>query len=201
VPSGTQIQLTVARGKQSVTVPDLRAKVEADALQQVVQAGLAIGTRSEAFDPVVALGTIISQDPGPGLIVAPGTPVSYVVSKGPEPSASPSPSPTPTLTPTPTPPPTPAPTPAPTPTLAPTPAPTPGKAVVPNYKCQTLTAVEAALPGDGLKLGTVTPIPGGTPDGTWIVWGQSLAAGSKQAYMSVIDLNVDLPATAGTCTP
>ena len=193
VPAGTQIQLTVARGKQSVTVPDLRAKVEADALQQVVQAGLAIGTRSEAYDPVVALGTIISQDPGPGLIVAPSTPVNYVVSKGPEPSASP----TPTVAPTP------VPTPAPTPVPTPAPTQTPGNAVVPNFKCQTLTAVESSLAGYGLKLGTVVQLTAAPPpyDGTWIVWDQSLAAGSVQGYMSTIDLKVDVPSTAGTCTP
>ncbi len=197
VAAGSQIQLTVARGKQSVTVPDMRGKVEADALKEVVTAGLAIGTRTTGFDPLVAAGAIISQNPLPGVIVAPGTPVSYVVSDGPEPS------PTPTPTPSPTPTPTPAPTPA------PTPVPTPAKVTVPNYKCQLLGDVADALAADGLKMGTITGLPGGNPDPAnsfdrtaWFAWTQSLAAGSKVATGSTINFEFyDSASFGGTCTP
>ncbi len=119
VAPGTTIKATVAAGPQSAPVPDLRNLPEANAVAAIQAAGLVVGTRSEAFDPAVPTGSIISQDPRAGLPVAPGTTVNYVVSKGPEPSPTPSPTPTPT----PTPPPTPTPTPPPTPT--PTPPPTP----------------------------------------------------------------------------
>ena len=126
VDPGSAIKVTIAIGAATTIVPDLRALPEAQAVNLIAQAGLQIGTRTDAFDLIVPVGAIVSQDPGPGAAVAKNTPVNYVVSKGPEPSPSPSPTPvpTPTPTPTPTPPPTPPPTPKPTPT-APPPPPTP----------------------------------------------------------------------------
>jgi serine/threonine-protein kinase len=126
VDPGSAIKVTIAIGAATTIVPDLRALPEAQAVNLIAQAGLQIGTRTDAFDLIVPVGAIVSQDPGPGAAVAKNTPVSYVVSKGPEPSPSPSPTPVPTPTPTPapTPPPTPPPTPKPTPT-APPPPPTP----------------------------------------------------------------------------
>ena len=107
----------------TVAVPDLRGKTEAEALQLIVTRGPRSSARAaEAFDPSIPLGSVIDQSPGPGQLMAPGSPVSYVVSMGPEPTPSPTPSPTPTPTPTPSP----TPTPAPTPTPPPTPTPTPG---------------------------------------------------------------------------
>ncbi len=130
VAAGSAVSLTVAVGPQSVTVPDLRGKLESQAVQLMVTDGLAVGVRTEGFDPFVPAGSIIGQSPGPGINVAPLTPIDYVVSKGPQPTPSPTPTPTPSPTPTPTPRPTPQPTPTPTPTPTqppppPTPAPTP----------------------------------------------------------------------------
>jgi tRNA A-37 threonylcarbamoyl transferase component Bud32 len=130
VAQGTEISVVTARGPVAVPVPDLRGKTENEALQLIVSGGLTVGTRSEAFDPLVAAGLVVSQNPGPGIIVTPLAPVDYTISKGPEPTPTPTPPPTPTPTPpptpTPTPPPTPTPTeaPTPTPTEAPTPTPT-----------------------------------------------------------------------------
>jgi len=129
VAANSTVKLTIANGPNTTVVPDLRGQTESDALNLVAAAGLKIGTRTDAFDPVAPLGTILSQDPGPGAVVAKGTLLNYVVSKGPEPSASPTatPEPTPTATPTPTPVPTPPPTPKPTPppTAPPTDTPAP----------------------------------------------------------------------------
>ena len=119
----------------------------------IVGAGLKVGTRTDAFDPLVPAGSVVSQDPDPGLQAAPGTPVDYVVSKGPEPS----PSPTPTPTPTPTPPhpdtqsrPRHPPAAHAHPDALPDPAPpTPSAdaaATVGNYVCQTLGDAKAARP-------------------------------------------------------
>jgi serine/threonine-protein kinase len=126
VDRGTTIQLTLALGGQGVPVPDLRGKAENEALNLIIAAKLTIGTRTEAFDDLIPIGRVVSQDPGPGNIVTEGLAVNYVISKGPEPTPTPSPSPTPSPTPEPTPPPTAPPTEPPTepPTAPPTEPPT-----------------------------------------------------------------------------
>ena len=124
VDSGSTVRVTVASGVEQVPMPDLRNKTEALAVQEIVTAGLAPGAKTEAFDPTVPAGLVASQNPAPGVVVAKGSAVDYVISKGPEPTPSPTPSPTPAPTPAPTPTPTPAPTPTPTPAPTPTPTPT-----------------------------------------------------------------------------
>jgi beta-lactam-binding protein with PASTA domain len=104
VGRGSEIKLTLAAPSAAVLVPDLRNQPEATAVTMIVQADLAIGERSDAFDPLVPAGSVISQDPRALLPVPPQTTINYVVSKGPEPTPSLAPSPTaaPTLAPTPT---------------------------------------------------------------------------------------------------
>jgi hypothetical protein len=125
VDPGSTIRVTVAQGLEQVPMPDLRNKTEAQAVQEIVTAGLTPGIKTEAFDPVVPVGLVVTQSPAPGVVVAKGTQVDYTISKGPEPTPSPTPSPTPTPVPTPTPTPVPTPPPTPTPTPEPTPTPTP----------------------------------------------------------------------------
>src|SRR3954471_19140570 len=153
VAAGTEIKLTVSRGPTAVTVPDVRNKSESDALQLIVAPGLTVGTRTTAFDPTIPAGNVISQSPGAGIIVAPGTPVDFVVSDGPAPT------PTPTAPPTPTP--TLAPTPSPTPTVAPTPTPTPGPVNVGDYRCVTVEEATTTVDADGFG-STVVSNPAGT---------------------------------------
>jgi serine/threonine-protein kinase len=117
VAANSTVKLTIANGPNTTVVPDLRGLTESDALNLVTASGMKIGARTDAFDPVAPLGTILSQDPGPGAVVAKGTILNYVVSKGPEPSLPPTPTPQPTPTPSPTPQPTPQPTPSPTPQI------------------------------------------------------------------------------------
>lgn len=197
VDPGTAIRLTLALGDETVSVPDLRGRIESEALNLISTAGLKIGIRTEAFDPFIPAGAVVSQDPGPGLVVTKGLEVNYVISKGLEPTPTPSPTPTPTPEPTPTP--TPAPTPTPTPD--PTPTPTPGPRNVGNYVCQTLDAATASLTADGFVLGTVTAVPAGTPDGTWIVVAQTPAPGTSRTFGSSVDLTVQDPASISTCPP
>ncbi len=189
VAEGTEVRLIVARGRVAAAVPDLRGKPEAEALQLLVTEGLAVGTRAEAFDPLIPLGSVVDQEPGPGILVAPGTPVAYVVSLGPEPSPSPSPTPAPTPTPTPAPTPTPTPPPTPTPTQAPR--------NVGNYRCMTLEVATTAIGADGFGLGTVTSDPSGTdqipPD--WIVVRQDPLPGVKRPVGTLINLVLADPTT------
>jgi eukaryotic-like serine/threonine-protein kinase len=130
VPQGGTVNVTLVSGPVTVSVPNVRGLPEADAINAIAAAMLTVGQRTEAFDPSVPAGSIVSQNPNPGVVVSEQAPVDYVVSKGPEPSASPSPSPTPAPTPPPTPAPTPQPTPVPTP--QPTPVPTPQPTPVPS---------------------------------------------------------------------
>jgi eukaryotic-like serine/threonine-protein kinase len=138
VSKGSEVGVTVAAGVETVPVPDLRNRTESEAVQLISDAGLRIGVRTDAFDPAVPLGQVVSQSPSAGVVVAKATTIDYVVSKGPEPSPSPTPAPTPTPTvaptptPTPVPTPTPTPVPTPTPTPAPTPTPTLGAEVLPS---------------------------------------------------------------------
>ncbi len=125
VDKGTPIKVTVASGPGTVPVPDLKFLDDSAALQAISDANLRVGQRTEAFDPLVPAGQVAAQNPSAGIVVATGTPIDYVVSKGPEPTPTPTPTPSPTPSPTPTPEPTPTPAPTPTPTAPPTPTPTP----------------------------------------------------------------------------
>ncbi len=164
VEAGGQVTLTVGTGLETVAVPDLRNRTEQEAFTLLATAGLQLGTRTDAFDPLIPAGQIVSQDPAAGLVVNEGTPISFVVSRGPEPSASPSPSPTPTPTPPPTPPP-------------PTPPPTPTLLTVGDYVCLTVEDATEAIEDDGFSVGGVLP-PGAEED--WFVSGQAPEPGAER---------------------
>jgi serine/threonine-protein kinase len=132
VAVGSTVRVAVASGLEQVPMPDLRNKTEAQAVQEIVTAGLKPGIKTEAFDPVVPIGLVVTQVPAPGVVVAKGTAVDYVISKGPEPTPTPTPTPVPTPTPTPVPTPTPTPPPTPTPEPPPTPTPTPEPTAAPT---------------------------------------------------------------------
>ena len=182
---GSTIKLTIVTGAALVAVPDVRGQQEATAVQALQGQGFTIGGRSEAFDPTIPAGSIVSTNPGGGIQAAKGTPVSYVVSKGPEPSPSPTPTPTP------------APTPTPTPTVAPTPAPR----NVGEYRCMTLNQAEQQIVADGFRVGQVSAANGGHPKRDWIVVAQSPAPGTLQPAGTPIDLSADDPAALPTCPP
>ena len=137
VAGGSEVAVTVSLGKVAVTVPDLRNRPRNEAVQLIENEDLTVGTETSDFSPNVPVGIVISQSPRPGIVVAPQTPVDYVLSDGPEP------------TPTPTPTPTPAPTPAPTPT--PTPTPTPAPANVGDYRCVTVEVATTKIDADGFR--------------------------------------------------
>ena len=73
------------------------ATAESHALTLIAAAGLTPGSRGEAFDGSVPAGFVVGQDPEPGLAVALGTAVNYVISKGPDLSPTPAPA-SPTIT-------------------------------------------------------------------------------------------------------
>jgi beta-lactam-binding protein with PASTA domain len=182
VAADSQVRVIVARGPAQVAVPDVRAKAESEALQLIVGAKLTVGQRSEAFDPNIPIGAVVSTSPGTGVIVAPGTAIDYVISKGPEPTPTP----------------TPTPTPAPTPTPTPKPTPTPGPINVGDYTCQTLEVATTSIDVDGFALGTVTAGTPGSVNPSWLVIDQSPLPGQKAPIGSPIDLTVGDPADPAT---
>jgi eukaryotic-like serine/threonine-protein kinase len=176
IDKGGVVKLTLVAGLATVTVPDLRGRTETEAFNLLAAAKLTIGTRTEAFDPVIPLGQIIRQNPAGGVLVNEQTPIDYELSKGPEPSASPSPTPTPA--------PTPTPTAAPTPTPQPTPTPPPPPIAVGNYVCMTVGDAKSKIVSDGFKVGPVLP----TDNDAWFVNGQSPASGTTAPPKSEITI-------------
>ncbi len=171
-PRGSEVSVTVATQRQTVPVPDLRLRTEAEAFDILAQNNLAPGVRSEAYDPEVPANLIVRTNPRSGVDVARGTAIDYIVSLGAVPTATPTleptPSPTIEVTPTPSPSPTPSPTlvptptPTPTPTLAPTPTPTPSPTPITVNNFQTgesLTSIEQLISDAGLTVGVVWPDP------------------------------------------
>ena len=143
------------------------------------------GTRTEAFDLVVPVGSVVSQLPPALQPVAPGTAVSFVVSLGPEPS--------------PTPPPTPTPPPPPTPTPPPPPTPTPQVDLqVGEYRCQLLGLARAEIEIDGFEVGSIS---GPNDDASWVVW-QDPQPDSEEPPGTEIDLwTVEQPAPTCPAEP
>jgi serine/threonine-protein kinase len=178
VDLGSTVDLTIALGDEAVAVPDLVGKTENEVLNLLAQANLIIGDRTEAFDALMPLGRIISQNPGPGQLVSELAPIDYVVSKGPEPTPSPSPSPTPSPTPEPTSPPTPPPTPE------PTPVPTPQMLTVGDYVCLSVADAKAKIVADGFVVGETDPAPA---DDAWFVSTQLPTAGASRPAGSSIN--------------
>lgn len=194
VDAGSTINLTMAKSADLTVVPELRLRTESEALNLLIDAGLRPGTRTTAFDPVVPLGSIISQQPFAGQAVIPGTPVDYVVSDGPEATPTPSPTPEPTPTPHPTPPPPPPPTPTPPPPPPPTPTPEPEPLTVGEYRCVPLADARLEIEADGFEVGSIS----GPNGDDAVVVAQAPAPGEERNPGAAIDLTTEVQPVA-TC--
>ncbi|MGE7389229.1 Stk1 family PASTA domain-containing Ser/Thr kinase [Streptomyces sp. NPDC004126] len=76
------VALTVSRGPEVVSVPDLKGRSLEEAKEELTKAGLAPGIVSQAFSQDVAQGSVISTDPAGGQKRAPDSAVALLVSKG-----------------------------------------------------------------------------------------------------------------------
>ncbi len=200
------VNIEVVSAAPLVPVPSLVGLTENQALILLARSQLTAGNVTQAYDPLVPAGSVIEQTQTADSKVPVDTPIDYVVSLGPEPTASPTPpatptptppptpAPTPPPTPAPTPPPTPTPTPPPTPTPTPTPPPTPTPVSVLKYVCLTATDAATQATGQGL---VIQWQGGGTPAGTDFVSAQNPAEGASVAPNSTIILStqVDKPAS------
>ncbi|MFJ6751921.1 MULTISPECIES: Stk1 family PASTA domain-containing Ser/Thr kinase [unclassified Streptomyces] len=78
------VTLTVSRGPDIVTVPDLSGTPLANARRKLKDLGLTPGTVHRAFNEEVARGTVIRTDPAAGSKRRPDTAVGLTVSRGAE---------------------------------------------------------------------------------------------------------------------
>ena len=85
VVPGTPVNLQVSGGAAPVNipVPNIVNQPQATAITLITTANLIVGTVTTQSSTVVPAGSIISQSPAAGTLVAPQSPVNYVVSTGP----------------------------------------------------------------------------------------------------------------------
>ena len=82
---GSAVALVISKGPRPISVPDVVGQSQSAATATLVAAHLILGALTQAYSATVAVGMVVSQDPAPGSEVLSGTPVSLVVSKGPQP--------------------------------------------------------------------------------------------------------------------
>jgi len=79
---GREVTLVVSKGVRPVEVPDVSGMPLDHATEQLTQAGFTVKT-TEDYSDTVPDGDVITTEPEPGTFVAPGSPITLVVSKGP----------------------------------------------------------------------------------------------------------------------
>ena len=89
VARGSAVALIVSKGPKPVAVPDVKGETQTAAQATITAAGLTVDTTTEAYSDTIPPGSVISQTPAMDTLVAPGSAVALVVSKGPEPVAVP----------------------------------------------------------------------------------------------------------------
>ena len=89
VAPGTAVALVVSSGPPPVPVPNVVGLTQSAASTALTAATLTTGAVTQATSPTVPAGSVISQNPVAGTLVAPGTAVTLVVSSGPPPVAVP----------------------------------------------------------------------------------------------------------------
>ncbi len=83
--SGSVVLLTVSKGRELVTVPDLTSRFLNDGMQELSRLGLDVGSIQRDYNDSISDDYIISQEPAANTRVAKGTAVKLLVSKGPRP--------------------------------------------------------------------------------------------------------------------
>ncbi|MFJ5800384.1 Stk1 family PASTA domain-containing Ser/Thr kinase [Streptomyces decoyicus] len=76
------VTLTISRGPEIVTIPDLSGTPVADAKRKLRDRGLVPGTVTRAFNDEVAKGSVIRTDPPAGTKRRPDTAVGLTISRG-----------------------------------------------------------------------------------------------------------------------
>ncbi len=82
VEAGTFVLYYISRGVETVQVPSVKGKTQAEAESTLTQAGFKVSTKKQYHDTVKA-GIVIDQNPQGGLSVAKGSKITINVSEGP----------------------------------------------------------------------------------------------------------------------
>lgn len=85
VREGQTIGVTLSRGVEKVTVPDLSGQTLEEATLALAQTGLAMGTTEEQYSDEFEKNTIIAQEPAAGTEVPRQTAIKFIISKGKKP--------------------------------------------------------------------------------------------------------------------
>lgn len=86
IARGAKVTITVSKGEDKVTVPEVGLKTLEDAKEALSAAGLKLIVSSQKYNDTVPEGCIISQSPKAGKKVTKGTGIGVVVSLGKQPS-------------------------------------------------------------------------------------------------------------------
>jgi beta-lactam-binding protein with PASTA domain/tRNA A-37 threonylcarbamoyl transferase component Bud32 len=86
VKAGRKIEVTISKGSELITVPNITGIDIKDAIIKLGNVDLNMGKTKKAYDEEKPEGTIISQDPAKGSRQASGTSIDVVVSQGKQPA-------------------------------------------------------------------------------------------------------------------
>jgi beta-lactam-binding protein with PASTA domain len=81
---GSPVSLVISSGPQMVAVPKVEGLAQDPATTAITGAKLKVGTVTQQTSNTVASGNVISQNPASGSSLAEGSPVSLVISSGPQ---------------------------------------------------------------------------------------------------------------------
>ncbi|QQK07756.1 Stk1 family PASTA domain-containing Ser/Thr kinase [Miniphocaeibacter halophilus] len=82
IKKGTTIKVSISSGEEEVTVTNLKDLTREAAIAEINRLGLKRGAVQDQYSDTVPNGIVISQEPEEGAVVAPGSTVTIVVSKG-----------------------------------------------------------------------------------------------------------------------
>lgn len=82
VLDGDTVTLTVSKGQERYTLPELAGMTADQAEAEIARLNLTLGTAAERFSETVAAGVVISSSPETGAVLTRGADVDLVVSKG-----------------------------------------------------------------------------------------------------------------------
>ncbi len=88
VAKGTAVTYVISKGSSNVSVPDVTGKTQSSATSTLTNAGFQVSVGTSEYSSSVDSGSVISQSPSGGSMVAKGSTVTIVISKGAEPTAT-----------------------------------------------------------------------------------------------------------------
>src|SRR5262249_49809850 len=103
IKQGRVVEVWVSKGPEPSIVPNLVGVNDSEARTRIREASLTVGDVQHEYDETVPKGSVISQEPAAQTEVTRRSEVSYVVSKGPEPTLPPEPGTPPEVAPAPPP--------------------------------------------------------------------------------------------------